>query len=377
MRAIALIEEPDHVCYRYRLEAYLPELFRRGSTLEAVAISRRTLSRLGQFRAAATADAVILQRKLLPLWQLALLRRSARRLIYDFDDAVFHRDSYAAKGIASRSRMARFWATVYAADCIVAGNEFLAEQARQFVEPDRITVVPTSIRPEAYPLAQHAHRARSTRLVWIGQPSTLAGLELAQAQLTATARRVADIELRVVCSTFPKLGPMRVVPRQWTQQTEGTELARCDIGVSWLPDDPWSQGKCGLKVLQYLAAGLPVVANSVGMHCELVQPGVTGFLADTPQQWADAIARLAADPALRQRMGDAGRELVERRFSVRQSAKRLAGLLESVTGFSSGVDRDLPSRALQPTLRPRTDRAAASADRAPARGEACEKGGVW
>jgi glycosyltransferase involved in cell wall biosynthesis len=102
----------------------------------------------------------------------------------------------------------------------------------------------------------------------------------------------------------------------WQEATESAEIAAGDIGVSWIPDDQWSAGKCGLKVLQYMAAGLPVVANPVGLHKTLVRQGETGFLAETPAEWVDAIRRLAADPALRQRLGQAGRELVEASYQV-------------------------------------------------------------
>ena len=84
------------------------------------------------------------------------------------------------------------------------------------------------------------------------------------------------------------------------------ELADADIGISWLCDDLWGQGKCGLKVLQYMAAGLPVVANSVGVHRKMIVHGESGFLVDTPEEWAEAVARLAENPSLRQRMGAAG-----------------------------------------------------------------------
>src|SRR5208283_1710603 len=108
------------------------------------------------------------------------------------------------------------------------------------------------------------------------------------------------------------------------------DIASGDIGISWLPDDDWSRGKCGLKVLQYMAAGLPVVANPVGVQPDLVRHGETGFLAATPADWVGAVKRLAGDPELRRRMGRAGRQRLERDFSVAAGASRwlhvLAGL---------------------------------------------------
>ena len=107
-----------------------------------------------------------------------------------------------------------------------------------------------------------------------------------------------------------------MIPIAWSEQTEARELAAGDIGVSWLPDDLWSRGKCGLKVLQYHAAGLPVVANPVGSHREMVRAGETGILASTPDEWVDAVTRLAGDARLRQRMGLLGRQRVETDYSV-------------------------------------------------------------
>ena len=88
-----------------------------------------------------------------------------------------------------------------------------------------------------------------------------------------------------------------MVPVAWNEQTEAREIAAGHIGVSWIPDDLWSRGKCGLKILQYQAAGLPVVANPVGSHCEMIRDGETGFLATTPDEWVAAIMLLAGDCA--------------------------------------------------------------------------------
>src|SRR5207253_3934259 len=117
--------------------------------------------------------------------------------------------------------------------------------------------------------------------------------------------------LKLICDRFLSLRHLPVVRCRWSQAGETAALADADIGISWVPDDLWSRGKCGLKVLQYMAAGLPVVANPVGVQAELVRHGENGFLARTPDEWAEAVGRLAHDPELRRRMGQAGRRLVE------------------------------------------------------------------
>jgi glycosyltransferase involved in cell wall biosynthesis len=168
--------------------------------------------------------------------------------------------------------------------------------------------------------------------VWIGQHSTLPCLTYAQPLLAAAAARLPGLSLKVICNRFPTLDQITVLPRVWSSETEANEIASADIGVSWLPDDPWSQGKCGLKVLQYMAAGLPVVANPVGMNRQMIVHGENGYLAESAEDWAGAIARLAADPALRQRMGAAGRAMVEEHYSVRRWASWFAAFIDRVAG---------------------------------------------
>ncbi len=336
MKVLALTEGPNHVCYRYRIEQFAQALATRGWTLESLPLEPNTFQRSPQLRAAADADVTILQRKLLPLWQLRMLRKAARRLVYDFDDALFHRDTYSKKGSSSWARLAHFWATIYAADSITAGNQFLKKQAQSYVPPDRVHLMPTCVDPQIYSLASHRRRGSRIKLAWIGQHSTLACLNLAEPMLAAAAAALPGLELRVICNRFPKLDGITVVPKQWSIAGETTELADADIGISWLPDDHWSQGKCGLKVLQYMAAGLPVVANPVGMNCELVQHGENGLLASTPEEWSDAIRLLAEAPDLRRRMGVAGRCIAEQKFSVNAWSERFTDLIGSL------VENSLP-----------------------------------
>src|SRR5262245_13816802 len=273
---------------------------------------------------------VILQRHLHPGWQLALLRRQVRHLLFDFDDAVFLRDSYAPKGMNDPRRLRRFAATVRACDAVVAGNAYLADHAARWVGVHRVHLVPTCVDPGRYPLAGHTRVGAGVELVWIGSASTLQGLRLFAPVLELLGRRLPGLRLKVVCDQFLDLWHLPVVPVRWSEAVEAEALAGADVGVSWVPDDAWSRGKCGLKVLQYMAAGLPVVANPVGVQAALVAHGETGYLARTPEQWLQALARLASDPGLRRRFGAAGRRAVESGYSVSAGAARWAEILRGL-----------------------------------------------
>ena len=328
MKALALVEAPDHVCGRYRVSAYAPALSASGWTLEVEAVAGSTLARLRQIRKASGYDCVILQRKLLPSWQLAMLRRRSRRLIYDFDDAVLHRDSYDPRGPHCRRRARRFARTVIAADSVIAGNRFLAAcAAERGAWTDRIRVIPTCIEARAYPEAPR-HDDGTTRLVWIGSSSTLQGLEARRPLMERLGREIEGLKLRVICDRFPDFGPLEVEKIAWSAATEAADLSGGDVGISWIPDDLWSRGKCGLKVLQFFAAGLPVVANPVGVHPEMVIPGVNGLLAGTDDDWVDAVRSLVADTESRRRMGRRARSTVEARYSIDAWSPRFVAAIE-------------------------------------------------
>ena len=175
-------------------------------------------------------------------------------------------------------------------------------------------------------------------MVWVGSSSTLRGVEAARPLFEAIGHGVPGARLKLVCDRFVRFEHLPVVECPWTEAGEATDIAAADVGVSWVPDDEWSRGKCGLKVLQYMAAGLPVVANPVGVQAELVRPGESGFLAHASREWVEALRVLGADPGLRRRMGEAGRRRVEAEFSLEAGAARWQTVLTRLCRPTLGKD---------------------------------------
>ena len=326
MKLVAVGESADHVCCRYRLLAFAPVLAAAGYTLEVVPFPDTAWGRLTLGNRLREADAVILQRRLLSDFELGRVRRAAKTLIFDFDDAVWLRDSYSAKGFDDRRRDGRFRATVAACDLVVAGNGYLAEHARRFTAKP-VEVIPTCVDVARYAPALHTE-SRNVRLVWVGSRSTLRGLDRFRAVLEQLGQSVPGVRLRLICDDFLRFDNLPVEKCEWSEATEARDLAESDIGVSWIPDDPWSRGKCGLKILQYQAAGLPVVTNPVGVHPGLVTPHRTGVLATESHEWIDAVRTLAAQPLTRRVYGTAAREQVARDFSVTAGALRWVAALQ-------------------------------------------------
>ncbi len=310
MHLTAIVESYDHVCCRYRVRPLESMISVVGGRIDyrsaGPSFFARSFSR----------ESVLVQRRLLGRWPLTILRRRCRRLLFDFDDAIWLRDSYSPRGLTSNRRLRRFRSMIRAADHVVAGNRFLAEQAARFTSPDRVRVIPTCVDPSRYRPARHQREGRPPRFAWIGSSSTLQGLERITHILDALGRACPGARLVLICDRTIQLSELQVEFHPWSPTTEAKILASADIGISWLPDDDWSRGKCGLKLLQFMAAGLPVLANPVGVQREIVGDGETGYHCDSPHDWIEATRRLMRDPSLRRRMGETGRQLVERHFSI-------------------------------------------------------------
>jgi glycosyltransferase involved in cell wall biosynthesis len=137
------------------------------------------------------------------------------------------------------------------------------------------------------------------------------------------------LQLRVVGAQFASPS-LDVVCAPWSEETEVSEIQRFDIGIMPLVDSPWERGKCGYKLIQYMACGLPVVASPVGVNEEIVVNGENGYLARTPDDWLTAFRMLSADAVFRRNMGAFGRLAVERKYCLQVTAPRVAKLFNDV-----------------------------------------------
>ncbi|MEE9212489.1 MAG: glycosyltransferase, partial [Phycisphaeraceae bacterium] len=257
---------------RYRAVAYFPLLREAGWVPSHMTTHRGGFARLRLLRAAARADVVVVLRKTFTAGFGRLLRRAAKRLIYDFDDAVFVRDS----GQPSATRMRRFRQTVRLCDQVWAGNRYLAE-ACAALNPT-VTILPTPVDPVRYD-ADAQKPPGTFDVVWIGSSSTGKYVAEVLPALERAAMQVAHLRLKLIADFDLPTQNLTTVTVPWTEQTEAAQLAASHVGIAPLPDDPWTRGKCGLKVLHYMAAGLAVIASAVGVHQDIVVNGQTGYLA--------------------------------------------------------------------------------------------------
>jgi len=184
--------------------------------------------------------------------------------------------------------------------------------------------IPTDIK--AYRAQTKAKNDDKIRLVWIGSKSTLKYLAEIKPALEEIGSRFDNAILRIICDDFFDLQNMEVEKHQWHKDTEVVNLINSDIGLAPLPDDRFTRGKCGFKILQYAAAKLPVVASPVGVNAEYVCNGVTGFHAINASQWIDKISKLIENAELRKRMGQEGQANMKN-YDIDVIGKRLLDLI--------------------------------------------------
>lgn len=322
MKLLVLTNNPERASFRQRIAVHLDTLSKHGLESEVAVFPSGAAARWRLFRYASDFDAVFLQKRRLNILDAPVLRRNARKIIYDFDDAVMYSPKNPDRPSSSHARP--FRRTVVLADLVVAGNPYLAEQAARF--NSNVEILPTGLDTQAYRLDAQPQGDGRVRLVWIGSRSTLKYLAGITPVLEQIGDQCKNVVLRIICDDFLDLRSMQVERRPWAQDTQYADLATSDIGLAPLPDDPFTRGKCGFKILQYAAAGLPTVASPVGVNAEYVQNEFTGTLASDPEQWIDGLRKLIADPDKRCRMGRNAVKSVDR-FDLAVVGGQLAKLI--------------------------------------------------
>lgn len=245
--------------------------------------------------------------------------KSNAKIVFDFDDAIWNPDiSGANQKFSFLKNPAKTAHIIALSNLIFAGNEYLADYARQFNK--NVTIIPTTIDTDEYKKINLPPRQKIC-IGWSGSITTIKHFEFAIPFLKELKKKYGNaIHIKVIGDgsyTHPALGIKGIA---WHKHTEIKELSEIDIGIMPLPDDEWTKGKCGLKGLQYMALEIPTVMSPVGVNTEIIADGTNGFLASQTHEWVEKISALIESEALRIKLGQAARKTVEQHFSV-QSQK--------------------------------------------------------
>lgn len=266
-----------------------------------------------------------------PVFEWVLANALRKKIIYDFDDAIWltdrNHENWILKTIKFRSKVTSICKWSYRVSC---GNDYLNKFAQQY-NPSTM-VIPTTIDTEGL---HNRNKFKSTSSVipeiiigWTGSHSTLKYLKLLETILQKIETKYPFVSFLIIADKRPDLALKRLSFKAWDAETEVVDLMKLDIGIMPLPDDEWSKGKCGFKALQYLALEIPAVVSDVGVNSKIISQGVEGFLCQTEADWQHALELLINNTTLRAEMGARGRKKVVENYSVLSNSAAFISLFE-------------------------------------------------
>jgi glycosyltransferase involved in cell wall biosynthesis len=272
-------------------------------------------------------DCVLLQCELMPLmpgWlEHSLIRKP---YIYDFDDAFYLKYRRGKMSWAGQFLGDKFDKVIRGASAVTAGNYVLADYAHRLNA--KTYYLPTVVDTNRYVLNKSTCENEIFTIGWIGSPSTVAYLTNIIEPLSDLGRE-CSVKLVVVGGEAPKIPNVTVISYDWNEHTELDLINSFDVGVMPLTDDEWARGKCAFKLIQYMACGVPVIASPVGANVDVVN-AECGLLASSSLEWLNAFRRLRNEPNTRKKMGIAGRNRIEKQYSLTHNLPILSSVISKV-----------------------------------------------
>lgn len=264
----------------------------------------------------------------------ALIERLAARqkipIVYDIDDPVFLPYRSPANGWASLLKFSKKTHKLFQiSDRVIAINKLIGDYAGQYNRD--VTVIPNCIDTEKYRVRADRKTdspENKTRLVWIGSHSTMPNL----LSIVEPLKKLQDqnkTTVLVIGAGQVNLEGVEAEFRQWSEQTEVSDLQEGDVGLLPLNDLEWNNWKFFFKTIQYMAVGIPVVARRMGSNSEVIQDGVNGFLVETMNEWYEKLDLLVSNPELRIKMGEAARQTVLENYSLKTQMPRVVKVFEN------------------------------------------------
>ncbi|MDC1150375.1 glycosyltransferase family 4 protein [Gammaproteobacteria bacterium] len=311
-------------------DIYLRELYKGDRS--NISIIKYLFERIKKIKKCTSADLIWIEKEALPWipWFIegSLLPKNVP-IVTDYDDAIFHRYDMHKTKIIRAMLGSKIKKIMKNSSLVISGNSYLNNYAIN-AGAKKTFIVPTVVDLNTYNFKEKSLDKNIARVGWIGTPQTWQELAHPIHQILSPILKKNGAIFRAIGASMEssKNDTLEIIP--WTEESEVNLIQSMDIGVMPLPDNPWTRGKCGYKLIQYMACGLPVVASSVGVNCDIVENGINGFLVDNDDDWQKAIEKLLNDPDLRREMGKAGRKKIEQQFSLQTWGPRVSKMFKDV-----------------------------------------------
>lgn len=274
------------------------------------------LNRIGQLRHVIGADVVFFRGPVFdygpPIFE-RIIHLFCRHMVFDIDDAVWERPAHVSSPFLRVVDFDWTWKMCGMCSHAVVGNAYLKERVAPKMGEGAVTIVPTCIDMDKH-TAKDYPRRDTVVLGWTGLKDNLGYMQIIEPVLQELARR-HRLKILVTTGADYVLEGVEVENRRWRMEGEIEYLQEPDIGLMPLKDTPRARGKCAFKALQYMGCGTPCVISPVGMNADVIDDGIDGYLANSPEEWREKLEALIVDAAARERMGRAAREAIFAKYS--------------------------------------------------------------
>jgi glycosyltransferase involved in cell wall biosynthesis len=322
--------------YSFRLLTFLDEkawdiLYKPGKGfLKAWGTVKGFFRRIAHLFQSIKADFIFIHREATPLgppvfeWLLAKVFR--KKIIHEYDDAIWipggEEISFMKKWLKAAWKIKYIVKWSYK---VAAGNKFLCDYARQY--NSSVFFIPTVVDAERGHYRQRdQHEGNRVVVGWTGTHTTLHNLEVIEGVIPELKKEI-DFDFLIISNKPPQWN-FDFIYKQWELATEQDDLLKMHIGIMPLKEGPWFEGKCGFKLIQYLACGIPAIASPVGVNSKIILHGKNGFIANTPEEWKYYLKTLINDTELRTQMGKNGRGHIIKEYSLKSYANEFINLFE-------------------------------------------------
>ena len=265
----------------------------------------------------------------LPAWFENSFHRSKIPYVVDYDDAVFHRyDMHPSRMVRALLRQ-KIDQVMRHAGLVIAGNDYIASRAVK-AGARKVEQLPSVVDVDQYAITEPGLDP-VFRIGWIGSPVTAPYLDDLR-EVLATLSQESTVKLVLIgAGTVQPFDNVPVEALPWSEEIELRMSQKFDVGIMPLLDGPFERGKCGYKLIQYMASALPMVASPVAVNRQIVASEVNGYLAYSSVDWLAALRMLRDNVQKRKMMGQAGRRKAEQMYNLQVTAPRLFHLLSSLT----------------------------------------------
>lgn len=296
---------------------YLANLYNSGSR-SPVHIFRRYISRLLVLPQALRCDLIWIEKELFPYFPPVFeffFKILKKKYIVDYDDAIFHTYDLSKYFLVRKFLGKKIDFIMRNAECVVVGNSYLAQRAIS-AGAKKVYIIPTVVDVSRYKNSLRGNR--EVVIGWIGSPATQKYLLEISAVLSQVCLEF-HAKLLIIGATDnvkEHFSGVDINVAKWAEDTEADLLAEISIGIMPLPDGPWENGKCGYKLIQYMASGAPVVASPVGVNVDIVTQSNCGYLAKSTTDWYSALSKLLDNQLEADAMGQAGYHMVFSKYNL-------------------------------------------------------------